>query len=433
MRLVTLSALTSAEPKRLVHAGGVVRALPCRTGEESLALPVAELERLGLSTGDRVHIDTPDDKHVHLGPYVGVLLGKDGMAKLRGEWAGHYRRVLRLGREAGAVPYFFRWTDVDVKAGTVRGWTHRDGRWAQWTLPMPDIIYNRATHPDPAERAAVRTLLVKLQALYGVHFINRSNSFSKMAVSEALRFFAPFAPLAPETELFMDADSLASMLKRHPQVFLKANYGTHGSDVLRVRPHKQSWQVSGRCGGRAVEELFTELKQVQEFMRLLRGDDEWVMQQGIALPRIEDRVYDLRVVVQKNRAGEWAVPLILIRWAQPGKVAANMSQGAEPFLPRAFRARFGDAIPADLEETAAAAALKVAQALEARCGLLGEIGVDLGLDRDGHPWVFEANAKPVHPQVDGMEQPLYAFPFRYACHLAGLAWAGRHSGIAVCH
>lgn len=429
MRLVTVHPLAEAGALRLVHMGGLVRMAACSLTEDRVELPETLLESAGLKPGDAVHAYAPDEGHIHLGPYVGVLLGQDGMAVLHGDRADRYREIARMGREAGVVPSFFQWTDVDLAAGTVGAWTDQAGTWERVSLPIPDVIYNRATHPDPAEREAVKALFIKMRALYGTCFVNRTNAFSKMAVYEALRFFEPFAPLTPETQLLRSEETLADMLKRHAQVFLKANHGTHGTDVVRVRPHEDAWQVTGQCGGKAVDESFAALSDVPEFLQLLRGDLEWVVQQGIALTEVEGRRFDLRILLQKDGEANWVVPLVLIRLAQPGKVTANMSQGADPFLPPGFRARFGEAVPADLEEKAVAAARKVAIALESSCGLLGEIGIDLGLDQDGRPWVFEANAKPLHPQFPGMEHPLYDNPFRYACHIAKSAWSGRHSGI----
>jgi hypothetical protein len=431
MRQVDLAHLTGPAPERLVHAGGVVRYAACRLTGETLELPDSLLKEAGLEPGAMIHAYAPDDRHVHLGPYVGVLLGADGVAKLHGDGAERYRQIARIGREAGVVPLYFQWTDVDAAAGTVGAWTDRGGHWERHYFPIPDVIYNRATHSDPAERTLVKMLLRRLQALYGVVFINRTNAFSKMAVHEALRFFEPYAPLTPETELFAGPETLDRMLKRHPRVFLKANHGTHGTDVLRVRADDDAWQMTGQCGGKAVDERFEALTQLEDFLRLLRGETEWVVQQGITLPEVEGRVYDLRVLLQKDGAGEWAVPLVLIRWAQPGKVTANMSQGADPFLAPAFRERVGEAVPAHLEETAIGASLRVATALEAKFGLLGEIGIDLGLDSEERPWIFEANAKPLHPQVPGANDPYYFHPFCYARYLAGQAWAGRHSGIST--
>ncbi len=51
------------------------------------------------------------------------------------------------------------------------------------------------------------------------------------------------------------------------------------------------------------------------------------------------------------------------------------------------------------------AALNISKALERNMeGIIGEIGFDFGLDRNGHVWLFEANSKPgrsifKHPQL----------------------------------
>lgn len=49
----------------------------------------------------------------------------------------------------------------------------------------------------------------------------------------------------------------------------------------------------------------------------------------------------------------------------------------------------------EVEERIQRAAVELAEAIEQSLGKpLGEIGLDIGIDRNGHIWMFEANSKP---------------------------------------
>lgn len=433
MRRARVEETAGAPERAVVHAGGFMARVPCARDPEgdTLGLPPDFLEAAGLVPGQEVHLLEQDDgQHVYVGPLVGVWLGSRGIDLLRGG-AERYRRVAREARAAGTVPFFFAIEGVDRGAGRITGWVERGGGWAQARLPLPDVIYNRTTYGDAAQREHAAALRRQLTALEGVVLLNGVNSFTKWDTCAALQFHADTAALAPETIRVSHMAGVMDMLDRLGRVFLKRNDGSHGSDVTQISADP-CWSVQGKVGGGRVHESFASRDQLEAFVAILTHGADWVVQQGVDLPRVGGRFFDLRAIAQKDGRGDWQVPLVLVRWAQPDRVAANMSQGASPFLPADFLARHGGELAPELAGMEAAATectLLVVQALESRYGLLGEVGVDIGMDRSGRPWVFEANAKPLHPEADGLPAALDDLPFRYAVYLAQRKWTGRHTGL----
>lgn len=366
-----------------------------------------------------------------LGPLIGIMLGPAEMAQL--QQGSRYRCMARQAREAGALPLFFDLPGLGDGA-TVQGWTEQDGEWRAVTEPLPDVIYNRATYGDRKQSKTATRLLRTLTARRRTRLINGVNALSKLAVHEALRFLPGTADLAPETLALTSADDLTAMMGRHPTIFVKGNHSSHGSEVVRLRGEGSMVAIRGRIGSRPVDERFDNPDQVFAFLRMLRPGTAWLVQQGIDLPAVQGRLFDVRVIAQKDGQGQWQLPLVLIRLAQPGQVATNMSQGGEPFLPDTFLGQFGGQVPGleDLEATASDAARRTTLALESRFGLLGEVGIDIGLDRQGTPWVFEANTKPLHPTVPGLEEGhLIRHPFEYGVYLARQIRSGRCSGLSA--
>ncbi|HEX7056558.1 MAG TPA: YheC/YheD family protein, partial [Bacilli bacterium] len=65
---------------------------------------------------------------------------------------------------------------------------------------------------------------------------------------------------------------------------------------------------------------------------------------------------------------------------------------------------------------------EIPQALESRFGRLGELGVDLGIDRDNNVWILEVNSKPgrrVFSLIHNLDAERRAVrnPIQYACFL----------------
>lgn len=366
-------------------------------------------------------------------PVVGVLLDTGSLTPEGPAWRVRYDSVEAEARQAGVLPLFLEIGGIDPVAGTASGCIRKDGAWLRATLPMPEVIYHRATFPIQDDRKAAAAVLEDICLRWSTWLLNCANAFSKSEVAEALSFFPETAAFTPETALLSSRDVLVRMLERHGPVFAKANYGSHGSDVLRITRSSPGWFVEGKFGGHAVSERFEDLNQLWRFFALIKGTRQWVLQQGIMVPEEEGRVFDVRAIAQKDGWGEWQVPLVLVRRSRPGSVAANMSQGGEPLLPGRFLEQFGHVFPwlRGFEQRVQEAAIRTAEALESRFGLLGEVGVDLGFDREGRPWVFEANTKPLHPALPDLPKPLKRLPFQYARFLAERARLGRTSGLAA--
>lgn len=433
MQRLRIAALSGDAIERVVHFGSRHGRWPCAVDEASgtLSLPGAGIEALGLEAGLDLNLFIGEDgRQVHLGPLIGVMLGPADMGQL--QQRDRYRCMAHQVKAAGAWPLFFDLQGLQGDDEAAQGWVEQDGQWRKAVMPLPDVIYNRATYGDPDQRQAATRLLRSLVARRRTWLVNAVNAFSKMDVFEALRFFPGTANLAPETLALTGPDDLTDMLSRYSAVFVKGNHGSHGSDVVRLRTEDGMLGIRGRVGSQRVDEHFGEPEQIHAFLQMLRPDAGWVIQQGIDLPTVNERIFDLRVIAQKDGRGTWQTPLILVRLAQQGQVAANMSQGGVPFLPESFLEEYGSQIPGldGLAEAASDAARRTVLALESRFGLLGEVGIDIGLDRQGCTWVFEANTKPLHPSVPGMEETrLLRYPFEHAVYLAHRTWIGRYTGL----
>lgn len=434
MKRVKLACLAGSARERFVHVGAWRQRVPCELNLETgrLALTQAVLSEVGLEAGIPVNAQVFDDGDaVRVGPLVGVLLGNRALGLLHGPWSARYRAMSREARGVGAVPLFFLAQDVDMDEGRVAAWIERRGRWEQMVLPVPDVIYNRVTLPCREERKAVAACLKELRLRHSVVLLNSQNAFSKWQVHEALTFFPDTIDLTPHTVQLEDEASVTAMIGRYRSVYAKANYGSHGSMVLKIARETGGWRVSGRYAGQETNEMFAEEQQLIAFLLLLRGSDSWVLQRGIESPLVDGRVFDLRAIAQKDSEGAWCIPMVIVRRAREGSVAANMSQGGEPYLPEDFAKQFKDQLPPlpNMTKLISDVTSRVVLALESRFGVMGEVGVDIGLDQEGRPWVFEANTKPLHPTVHGLQDRLVRYPFHFGVHLAGRRWNGLHSGL----
>ncbi|MFL6557194.1 MAG: YheC/YheD family protein, partial [Bacillus sp. (in: firmicutes)] len=130
--------------------------------------------------------------------------------------------------------------------------------------------------------------------------------------------------------------------------------------------------------------------------------EEMLVQQGINLLRNEARSIDFRVHTNKDDMGKWHVSAIAAKIAGPGSVTTHSRSGGDiKTLEEIFSNEECTWYTAKLSN----AALLLSSSLDRNVeGIIGEIGFDLGIDRNGDVWLFEANSKPgrtifTHPEL----------------------------------
>src|SRR5690606_3514393 len=127
--------------------------------------------------------------------------------------------------------------------------------------------------------------------------------------------------------------------------------------------------------------------------RIQRGR-RCIVQQDLHLATFGGAPFDVRILMQKTGNGEWARTKTYARVAPQGRVTSNLSGGGTAFgLAYVLRKRFkknGRRVAARIRS----ASLEIVNALEEVLdNPLGEVGLDLGVDRKGQVWLIEVNAK----------------------------------------
>lgn len=329
----------------------------------------------------------------------------DGTSCRRPRWPQWrpFVELMRMGRAVGVTVYVFSPDDVDWANRRIYGYycppskTH-GRRWIVRAFPFPDAVYNRVPTRIAERHPAVRRTLRRFHAalsgrVYNPHYLN------KAFVAKAIAKDAELNKYLPETALFTDGSKLQQFVHRHGRVYVKSIGGSLGNDImqvsrgpsrkllLRYNAGPQRTRIARHDGWRTL---------LEHVGRLMRGR-KFVLQQGIRLARADNRPFDLRLLVQKNPAGHWEFTGGAARVAGIGQITTHVPRGGRRMaMSDALQKAFG-AEAISLTERVEEVATKAASAVEAATGRqFVEMSLDVGVDVDGHPWIFELNAKPLH-------------------------------------
>lgn len=120
----------------------------------------------------------------------------------------------------------------------------------------------------------------------------------------------------------------------------------------------------------------------------------YVVQQGLDLAYLQGSPYDVRSIVQKNGQGEWQVTGKAARIGRRYSITSNLHTGGfARTVPTILQAYFPDRAE-EIEQQIDHLAIRIAQVMEQKAGPLCDLGLDMGVDRQGNVWILEVNSKP---------------------------------------
>lgn len=378
---------------RVPHALASSKKLTIRLGNWKKTLTVTQ-KRPGTNTiQSRIRIRLQPETISSVGPFVGILTVA-GKGLFRGV-ESNFIDIIEAGRKHGALVYVIPVENIDWKTLTVSGYLYheRNQKWVKETLPLPHVLYNRIPNRMYEEKDYVKTALERLSALPHLTLYNRQ-FFNKRQLFAALQKNATVSDYLPQTLPLISRESLYHMLKSHALVYIKPVNGMAGKGIYRLQRKQGSYLLQYQLKKSTVTKTFTTHEQLWRFLAP-RLEDPHLIQQGINLATFQNKLFDIRLLAQKNGRGEWRLTGMGVRLAGVGRITTHVPRGGSIQSPSVILpAAFPHSSTTELLASIRRAALTIARALEKEWPTLGEVSMDIGIDKNERIWFIEANAKP---------------------------------------
>lgn len=284
----------------------------------------------------------------------------------------------------------------------VQGLLLQGQNWVPRLLPLPQAVYNRiytrkSTTANQLEMGSDRVF-------------NTITQLDKWKVGQILQASA-IKEYLPKTRLY-SWQTMAPIFQTGRTTIIKPRHGHLGHEIYLLQRRKSSWQLLK--GSYAPFLRFKNEKEAKKHFLTRFGQSKWLLQEFISGALLQDRIFDLRYLLQKGSLGNWAVTGRLARVALKGYFVTNICKTILP-----VEKLLSSTQQTKLEEIS----LQAAQILDGPLGHLGEISVDFILDDQKKPWIIEVNGLPAKELFFRLKEPptlqkIYRFPLDYAYHLA---------------
>ncbi len=399
----------------------------------SISPDLARALHLKSSRKLRIRYDQ-EEQMLHLGPVIGILaaslpnranLDEIEPTSLQAELS----YLSLIGKGMRGLVYIFLPSGINWNSGTVKGYSYRSlsrdrGIWESSLYPLPDVVYNRIASRKSEIKESVQSTLQRLKELKYCQVFNPSY-LNKWQVYQTLCQNSGLIPHLPETRR-LTAENLAEMAERYPVLFLKPSNGSLGIGIIKVRKQADSSlrytiYSRGRINGQS-----NTASQLLKKTSAYRKEKPYIVQQGLDLTRYHGSVFDLRIIFQKNGQGEWQIGKKFARLA-PGKSSiSNLSRGGRVITSaRLMKSLYKRKALIEEKNTGIRELCRMVATTMDRAsnGSFGELGLDIGIDKKGWPWVIEVNSKPRKTTSTVASQIVmrnsFKRPLEYGSYLAG--------------
>lgn len=364
-----------------------------------------------------------DEQTIYLGPLVGIF--SSGFTPFQitpiGARSAAFARQMVVQSSVGAVPFLFGNEHIDWEQGMINGFFYHKKGWTKKTVPFPNVVYDRLPNRESERNPQAIEVKRKMESDYLIPWYN-PGFFNKLELYERLYNDPRAENYLPETHQFTSFSNIELMLANYGHVFLKFANGSFGNGIRHIIYDQQEGAYYCRFYDQKKRLLkFNTLETLLQYVYRGKSLENIIVQQGIRLIRNNKKPIDFRVHANKDEQGDWSVSAIAAKMAGTGSPTTHGHFGGTVHtLEEIFPDK--DKLEQNKQKLKKAA-LDIAAAIEDSIGgIVGEIGFDFGIDREGKVWMFEANSKPgryifSHPGLKESDYLTRKLALSFAVHL----------------
>ncbi|RAL26856.1 YheC/YheD family protein [Thermoflavimicrobium daqui] len=331
------------------------------------------------------------------GPYVAIFTS-DGGSSFRGNHQ-NFIDLIMMGKKMGIKVFVLTPSGLQIDPSSVIGYTltfvRGKPRWKKTELPFPQVIYNRIPNRQVEQSDEVQSALARLKSIPEIHLFN-PHFFDKWTIYQHLRSDKHLRSYLPDSILLHDLTSLKLMLFKYPILYLKPIHSKAGIGMIRITLNNKEYEIIYQQKNQKKKYYFTSFQKVWSLIQKLCESNTYLIQQGITLAQYHNKFFDVRVLVQKDAKGIWDITGMGIRLAGRNAISTHVPMGGsienfDVVIKKVFGSR-----STEIANHLKKASLSFAKAIEEKEDTnLGEMSMDIGIDKKGNLWFFEANAKPM--------------------------------------
>ncbi|WP_066394605.1 YheC/YheD family endospore coat-associated protein [Neobacillus mesonae] len=297
----------------------------------------------------------------------------------------------------------------------------KSNQWVDDEFPIPSILYDRCFYGDDEHSKQCLPIVSWLKSRNDITFLGYGLP-NKLELYQSLKDTV-LAPYLPPTQAVSGPDIIFKELETKEKIIIKPINGSQGHGIYYIKKNDKTFHVKTEKQKQIISRIFPNKVKLLKWLKPLITSKQYLLQPYLELFNQELQPFDIRILLQKNEQGNWGERGRGIRIGSTGGILSNLSAGgtATTFTEwlAAIPPKAADYICSELDYILG----KLPQLLEDQFLSLFEIGIDIGIAKNGSIWILDLNSKPGRKVVlqtsPELKETLYHAPLFYAKHLYG--------------
>jgi UDP-N-acetylmuramoyl-tripeptide--D-alanyl-D-alanine ligase len=321
----------------------------------------------------------------------------------------------------GADLFVFDPGSIDLSAQSIQAWRYEQGHWRKQQEPWPDVVINGSPTISLMRCEAYdRAIQLQRKVPFTCHPVG-----DKQYVLQLLQQCIWTRAYIPEQRAIPAIEGLEEMMTRHHSLMLKPERGNNGNGISKLTNLPNGWHWQSANVNIQISE-----DEKREWFEQLVSDNRILAQQYIESITPTEEAFDIRVHVQKDASLRWSISAIHPKIAPPKTYVTNDLQGGSVAIMETFMDRVFGKDSLMIVRKLQTLSLQISCILdETRLSIgeppLSQLGLDIGIDRTGHPWVYEVNWYPGFPAMLNWHLEVPRKHIQYAMKIARLHHSGK--------
>jgi len=335
---------------------------------------------------------------------------------------GYATELAKRAPEFGIQLYRFTPTSIEPASEMVLGesYNQKKNRWEQSQFEIPTYLYDRCFYSNDEVSTKSQPIMNWLKnrptnMFLGQGLPNKWNIYNVISQDENL------LPYVPSTKQATSSSTILRTLMKKHELILKPEKGSMGKGIIGLFLHRNYAEVVYKDANQLKRNQFTNRGELKNWLDAIVTKQPYLMQSYLPLQDENNRPFDIRILLQKDADGKWVEQGRGIRIGLPDHLISNLGGGGETHRFDTWTEKMSFQQKQLLIDNIHTITNRLPVVLEENFHPLFELGIDLGLTKEGAIFILDTNSKPGRKVIldtdPAIEDVLFTAPLKYCLYL----------------
>ncbi|CAH2713576.1 Endospore coat-associated protein YheD [Neobacillus rhizosphaerae] len=293
--------------------------------------------------------------------------------------------------------------------------------WLESERPIPSIIYDRCFYGEDEHSKQCLPIVSWLKSRNDITFLGYGLP-NKLEIYKTLRNTGLVSYL-PDTQSVSDTGIILKELATKKKIILKPINGSGGYSIYYLKKNDKTFHVKTEKHKKIISRIFPNEAKLLQWLKPLINQRDFLLQPYLELSNNELQPFDIRVLLQKSVRGVWGELGRGIRIGSTGGILSNLSAGGAVIAFTDWLSSLPPAKGEYIRQELDYILTNLPALLEKEFMPLFEIGVDIGIAKNGSIWILDVNSKPGRKVLlqtrPDLKEIIHMKPLLYGKYLSG--------------